>query len=67
MGWNSSGDLAMEINRLFEQSDTWTEEDRLDVTTFSLQYAITLFPESQEIAPVQVSTMNSIMPQTARN
>ncbi|WP_445244274.1 hypothetical protein [Microcoleus sp. OTE_8_concoct_300] len=26
----------METNRLFEPSDTWTEEDCLDVTTFSL-------------------------------
>jgi len=42
MGWNSSGDVAMETNRLFEPSDTWTEEDCLDVTTFSLQYAATI-------------------------
>lgn len=44
------------LNDLVEQdvsaidiSDTWTEEDKLDVTNFSLQYAATLFPESEEI------------------
>ena len=36
MRWSPSGDLAMETNWLFEPSDTWTEEDCLDVTTFSL-------------------------------
>jgi len=49
MGWNSSGDLAMETNRLFEPSDTWTEEDCLDVTTFSLQYAATIVHGDPEI------------------
>jgi hypothetical protein len=42
MRWNSSGDLAMETNRLFEPSDTWIEEDCLDVTSFSLPYAATI-------------------------
>lgn len=32
-----------------DQSDAWTEQDQLDLTTFSLQYAATLFPESEEI------------------
>ena len=58
-------ELSNQNVSVVEQSDTWSEEDRLDSPTFSLQYAATLFPESQEIAPVQVSTMNSIMPQTA--
>jgi hypothetical protein len=31
-----------------DQSDTWTEQDRLELTMFSLQYAATLFPESEE-------------------
>jgi len=49
MRWNSSGDLAMETNRLLEPSDTWTEEDCLDVTTFSLQYAATIVHSDPEI------------------
>jgi hypothetical protein len=28
-------------------SDDWTEQDRLDVTNFSLQYAASLFPEEE--------------------
>ena len=59
MGWNSSGDVAMEANRLFEPSDTWTEEDCLDVTTFSLQYAATIVHSDPEILggnPVFIAT-----------
>ncbi|WP_228041100.1 hypothetical protein [Nodosilinea sp. LEGE 07088] len=32
------------------QSDTWTEQDRLDLAAFSLQYAATAFPEDEDIA-----------------
>ncbi|HSF74219.1 MAG TPA: hypothetical protein VLA84_10515 [Microcoleus sp.] len=32
-----------------EPSDTWTEEDCLDVTTFSLQYAATMFHSDPDI------------------
>ncbi len=39
----------METNRLFDPSDTWTEEDCLDVTTFSLQYAATIVHSDPEI------------------
>jgi hypothetical protein len=59
MRWNSSGDVAMETNRLFEPSDTWTEEDCLDVTTFSLQYAASIIHSDPEIlggTPVFIST-----------
>ncbi len=59
MRWNSSGDVAMETNRLFEPSDTWTEEDCLDVTTFSLQYAATIVHSDPEILggnPVFIAT-----------
>jgi hypothetical protein len=42
-------DLSQENVAVVEPSDTWTEEDCLDVTTFSLQYATTLFPESKEM------------------
>jgi hypothetical protein len=33
---------------VIDQSDTWTEQDRIDLTNFSLQYAATLFPEDEE-------------------
>ncbi len=43
------------LNGLVEQdvsvvdiSDTWTEEDKLDVTNFSLQYAATSIPDSYD-------------------
>lgn len=52
-----AGELAKEENNLVqqsvsvvEQSDTWTEQDQLDIASFSLQYAATLFPDSEEIA-----------------
>ena len=32
-----------------ERSDTWTEQDRLDLTSFSLQYAASLYPDEEEI------------------
>ena len=32
-----------------EVSDTWTEQDRIDVTNFSLQYFATSFPEDEEM------------------
>jgi hypothetical protein len=30
-------------------SDNWTEQDRSDVTNFSLQYAASLFPEEENV------------------
>ncbi|MEG5031912.1 DUF433 domain-containing protein [Microcoleus sp. AT3-D2] len=39
----------METNISFEQSDTWSEEDCLDVTIFSLQYAATIFHSDPDI------------------
>lgn len=36
-----------------DRSDTWTEQDRLELTMFSLQYAATLFPESEE-SPIDI-------------
>jgi hypothetical protein len=42
-------ELSQQNVAVVEPSDTWNEEDRLDVTTFSLQYAATLFPESEEV------------------
>jgi hypothetical protein len=43
-------DLSQKNVAVVEQSDTWTEEDCFDVTTFSLQYVATLFPESEEMS-----------------
>ncbi|MBN3871737.1 hypothetical protein [Nostoc sp. JL33] len=31
-----------------EQSDTWTEQDQVDLASFSLQYAASIFPESEQ-------------------
>jgi hypothetical protein len=36
-------------NVSLDESDTWTEQDQLDLTAFSLQYAMTAFPEDEEI------------------
>ena len=32
-----------------ESSDTWTEQDQLEFTSFSLQYAASLYPDEEEI------------------
>jgi uncharacterized protein (DUF433 family) len=49
----------METNKPFEQSDTWSEEDCLDVTAFSWQYAATIFDSDPDIlggTPVFIGT-----------
>ncbi|MHC5935438.1 hypothetical protein [Nostoc sp.] len=33
---------------IIDQSDTWTEQDQLDLASFSLHYAASIFPESVE-------------------
>ncbi|MBN3948684.1 MAG: hypothetical protein HWQ38_20380 [Nostoc sp. NMS7] len=33
---------------IIDQSDTWTEQDQLDLASFSLEYATSIFPESEE-------------------
>jgi hypothetical protein len=33
---------------IIEQSDTWTKEDQVDLASFSLQYATSILPESEE-------------------
>jgi hypothetical protein len=43
-------DLAQHDVVFMDKSDTWSEEDLVDVTNFSLQYTLTLFPEDEEIA-----------------
>jgi hypothetical protein len=42
-------DLVRQNLSVVDESETWTEEDQLDVTTFSLQYAATIFPENEEM------------------
>ncbi len=34
-------DLVQQNRTVYDDSDTWTEEDQQDVTAFSLQHAIT--------------------------
>jgi len=41
--------LVQQNESIINQSDTWKQQDQLDVTTFSLQYAATLFPDSEEM------------------
>ncbi|NET57432.1 MAG: hypothetical protein F6K47_15085 [Symploca sp. SIO2E6] len=48
---------TMILNGLVEQnttvvdvSDTWTDQDQLDLAAFSWQYAADAFPEDREIA-----------------
>jgi hypothetical protein len=42
-------DLVQQNLSIVDESETWTEQDQLDVTTFSLQYAAALFPKNEEI------------------
>jgi hypothetical protein len=42
-------DLVQQNLSVVDESETWTEEDKLDVTAFSLQYATTIFPENKEM------------------
>ncbi|MFM9263986.1 DUF433 domain-containing protein [Tychonema sp. BBK16] len=39
----------METNKSFEQTDTWSEKDCLDVTAFSLEYAVSIFHSDPDI------------------
>jgi len=42
-------DLARSEVAVEDRSDTWTEQDQRDLTTFSLQYAAELYPEDEEL------------------
>jgi hypothetical protein len=42
-------DLAQSEVAVVDRSDTWTEQDQDDLTTFSLQYAAELYPEEEEL------------------
>jgi hypothetical protein len=41
--------LALSVVAVVDRSDTWTEQDQRDLTTFSLQYAAELYPEDEEL------------------
>lgn len=43
-------ELVQQNEAVVDYSDTWTEQDQLDLVNSSLQHAATLFPESEEIA-----------------
>ncbi|RUR75463.1 hypothetical protein ACF3DV_21410 [Chlorogloeopsis fritschii PCC 9212] len=43
-------DLVQHDVGVVDQSDTWTEQDQLDLVAFSLQYAVTSYPENEELA-----------------
>ena len=42
-------DLAQSEVSGVDRSDTWSEQDRSDLTNFSLQYAAELYPEDEEL------------------
>ena len=41
--------LAQSEVAIVDRSDTWSEQDQHDITTFSLQYATELYPEDEEL------------------
>jgi hypothetical protein len=42
-------DLTQQDVAVIDASNTWTEEDQLELTSFSLQYANSIFPDEEEI------------------
>jgi len=43
-------DLVQHDTGGIDQSDTWVEQDQLDLVAFSWQYAATGYPESEKLA-----------------
>ncbi|MDP5016188.1 hypothetical protein FJR11_07615 [Anabaena sp. UHCC 0187] len=41
--------LADKNLSIIDESDTWTEQDQLEITSFSLQYAASISTKSEEI------------------
>jgi hypothetical protein len=39
--------LASQNVDVVDESDTWTEEDIADLSKFSLQYAVTIYPDDR--------------------
>jgi hypothetical protein len=46
-------ELTQQNVAVIDVSDTWTERDQLELTSFSLQYTNSLFPEEKEIAALE--------------
>lgn len=42
-------DLTQSAATVVDSSETWSAQDRNDVTSFSLRYAATLYPEEDEL------------------
>ena len=42
-------ELSQSDGTVVERSDTWSEQDQKDLTTTSLQYAATLYPEEEDL------------------
>ena len=42
-------DLTQQNVAVIDASDSWTEQDQLELTSFSLQYANGLFPDEEEM------------------
>jgi len=42
-------DLAQQNVAVIDASNNWTEQDQLELTSFSLQYANSLFPDDEEM------------------
>jgi hypothetical protein len=43
-------ELTQQNVAVIDASNTWTEQDQLELTSFSLQHANSLFPDEEEIA-----------------
>ena len=41
--------LASQHVGVVDESDTWTEEDISDLSKFSLQYAVNLYPDDEKL------------------
>jgi hypothetical protein len=42
-------DLTQQNVAVIDASNNWTEQDQLELTSFSLQYANSLFPDEEEM------------------
>jgi hypothetical protein len=42
-------DLTQQNVAVIDANDAWTEQDQLDLTSFSLQYANSLFPNEEDM------------------
>ncbi len=51
-------DLAQQNVAVIDASDTWTEQNQLELTLFSLQYENSLFPDEEEITALEQLIIN---------